>query len=56
MNTVDASKKPSVAELAGANMPADRGLSSLGLLMQLGGTIFLVLYAYLAIIPLMLGG
>lgn len=56
MNRVDASNKPSVAELAGARMPADHGLSSLGLLMQLGGTIFLVLYTYLAIIPLMLGG
>ena len=56
MNKVDAASKSSVAELAGARMPADHGLSSLGLLMQLGGTIFLAIFAYLAIIPLMLGG
>jgi hypothetical protein len=37
-------------------MPADHGLTGLGLLMQLGGTIFLVMYAYIAIVPLLLPG
>jgi hypothetical protein len=34
-------QKPNVVVLSGPRMPADQGLSSLGLLMQLAGTIFL---------------
>ena len=34
-------KEREVAQLAGPRMPADHGLSSLGLLMQLGGSLFL---------------
>jgi hypothetical protein len=41
--------EPVVAALTPARMPADRGLSSLGLLMQLGGTIGMTLAAVLII-------
>jgi hypothetical protein len=45
----DASAEPVVAALTPARMPADRGLSSLGLIMQLGGTIGVTLAAVIAI-------
>ena len=44
-----------LADLAGAKMPADRGLTGLGLLMQLAGSAFLTLGAYIAVAPLMQG-
>lgn len=47
--------EPVVARLTGARMPADRGMSSLGLLMQLGGTIGMTLAAVMAI-AVSLGG
>lgn len=45
-----------VAELGGARLPADRGLSSLGLLMQLVGSFFLGYMALLALLPVFAGG
>lgn len=50
------SKSSSVAQLAGARLPADRGLSSLGLLMQLVGSFFLGYMAFLALMPIFAGG
>lgn len=44
-----------LADLAGAKMPADRGLTGLGLLMQLSGSAFLAMGAYIALAPLMQG-
>jgi hypothetical protein len=41
-----------VPQLAGPRMPADRGLSSLGLLMQLGGTLFAAYMVLIALVPL----
>lgn len=46
----------SVAQLAGARLPADRGLSSLGLLMQLVGSFFLGYMALIALMPIFAGG
>lgn len=46
----------SVAALAGPRMPADHGLASLGLLMQLGGSIFAAVGALFALLPLFMGG
>jgi hypothetical protein len=45
-----------VAQLAGARMPADHGLASLGLIMQLFGSLFLGLMAMIAVAPIMAGG
>jgi hypothetical protein len=45
-----------VAQLAGPRMPADRGLASLGLIMQLGGSIFLGYMAMVAVLPIFGGG
>jgi hypothetical protein len=45
-----------VAQLAGARMPADHGLASLGLLMQLGGSVFLGSMVVFALLPLFAGG
>jgi hypothetical protein len=44
-----------VVQLPGPRMPADRGLSSLGLIMELGGSIFLGVMAMVGVLPL-LGG
>jgi hypothetical protein len=44
-----------ITELAGPRMPADHGLSSLALLMQLGGSIFLGLMVLLALFFVTLG-
>ena len=41
-----------VAQLAGPRMPADHGLASLGLLMQLGGSVFLGYMVVFALLPL----
>jgi hypothetical protein len=55
-NTAESNTAESnLAELAGAKTPADRGLSGLGLLMQLSGSVFLALGAYIAMLPLLLG-
>lgn len=45
-----------VAQLSGARLPADHGLSSLGLLMQLVGSFFLGYMALLALLPIFAGG
>lgn len=45
-----------VAHLAGARMPADHGLASLGLLMQLFGSVFAGVMAFFAIMPILAGG
>lgn len=50
------SNSSSVAQLAGARLPADRGLSSLGLLMQLVGSFFLGYMALIALMPIFAGG
>ncbi len=42
-----------VAKLAGANMPADNGLTGLGLLMQLAGSLFLAYGAFIAASPIL---
>lgn len=44
-----AAEKPAVTELSSARMPADRGISSLALLMQLGGTVGVVFAALFAL-------
>jgi hypothetical protein len=44
-----------VAQLAGPRMPADHGLASLGLIMQLGGSIFLGYMIVFALLPLFAG-
>ncbi len=44
-----------VAQLAGPRMPADRGLASLGLVMQLVGSVFLGAMAMLALLPIFAG-
>lgn len=44
-----------IAPLAGANMPADRGLTGLGLLMQFAGSIFLAFGAFMVMMPIMSG-
>jgi hypothetical protein len=49
-------KQRQVAQLAGPRMPADHGLSSLGLIMQLGGSVFLGYMAMLAVLPIFAGG
>lgn len=49
-------RQPSnVTDLAGARMPADHGLTSLGLLMQMGGALFLGISAGFAAIILLSG-
>src|SRR5688572_10869958 len=48
----DQQQKPGVVELAGAGVPADQGLSSLGLLMQLGGNLFAALGGLVAFMTL----
>ena len=45
-----------VAQLAGARMPADHGLASLGLIMQLFGSLFMGLMAMVAVAPILAGG
>ncbi len=50
------STEPRIAQLTGARMPSDRGLSGLGLLMQLGGTIGVTFAAVLAIAATFGGG
>ncbi|MBA3541585.1 MAG: hypothetical protein H0T79_18370 [Deltaproteobacteria bacterium] len=47
---------PEVAELPGANLPADHGLTSLGLILQLGGTFFAAYSAILAFLGIVLVG
>jgi hypothetical protein len=47
--------EPMVAALTGARMPTDRGLSSLGLLMQLGGTIGITIAAVIVIAATLMG-
>lgn len=44
-----------IAPLAGANMPADRGLTGLGLLMQFSGSIFLAFGAFMVMMPMLSG-
>ena len=48
--------RPGVANLSGARLPADLGLSSLGLMMQLVGSVSLGVMAYLALMPVFSGG
>lgn len=50
-----AENERSLANLAGAKMPADRGLTGLGLLMQVGGSVFLAFGALIALMPLLDG-
>lgn len=45
-----------VAELAGPRMPRDFGLGSLGMIMQLGGSLFMALAAMMAMVPVLSGG
>ncbi|HEU5059890.1 MAG TPA: hypothetical protein VFU21_25340 [Kofleriaceae bacterium] len=45
-----------MAHLAGARMPADHGLASLGLLMQLFGSVFAGMMAFYAMMPILAGG
>jgi hypothetical protein len=52
---MDVREDREVAQLAGPRMPADRGLSSLGLLMQLGGSLLAGYMALLALFPLFAG-
>jgi len=47
--------EPKIAPLAGANMPADRGLSGLGLLMQMSGSVFLAYGAFMVMLPMLSG-
>ena len=44
------SERPDPAKLSGPRMPADHGLTSLGLLMQLGGAVFGGVFAFSALI------
>ncbi len=44
-----------VAQLAGPRMPADHGLASLGLIMQLGGSLFAGYMALIAVFPIFAG-
>lgn len=53
---VAAAPGPVIARLTGAKMPADRGMSSLGLLMQLGGTIGMTLAGVILIVATFGGG
>ncbi len=46
--------KQSVPHLLAPNMPADRGLTGLGLLMQLFGTAFMALGAFFVMMPMLL--
>ncbi len=48
-----AENKPKLADLAGARMPADRGLTGLGLVMQVAGSVFLAVGALIALMPLL---
>ena len=50
------SNSRTVAQLAGARLPADRGLASLGLMMQLVGSFFLGYMALVALMPIFAGG
>ena len=43
------------APLSGPRMPADHGLTSLGLLMQIGGAVFAAICAVFALILLLTG-
>jgi hypothetical protein len=45
-----------VAQLAGARLPADQGLAGLGLIMQLTGSTFLGFAAFMSMMPLFMGG
>lgn len=47
---------PVVTRLAGARIPADGGLSSLGLLMQLSGTLGIIVWSGFCILAVMIGG
>jgi hypothetical protein len=44
-----------VVELPGPRMPADRGLASLGLVMELGGSMFLGVMVMVGLLPLLAG-
>lgn len=52
---MDSQQGREVASLAGARIPADHGLASLGLIMQLFGSVFLGVMALVAIAPVMAG-
>ncbi|HEY5922099.1 MAG TPA: hypothetical protein VIV11_10535 [Kofleriaceae bacterium] len=49
-------KQDGVVELTGAGVPADQGLSSLGMLMQLGGNMFAALAGFVAFMTLLAPG
>ncbi|HWM87419.1 MAG TPA: hypothetical protein VNO33_16315 [Kofleriaceae bacterium] len=49
-------KEREVAQLAGARMPADHGLASLGLIMQLGGSVFAAYMGLLAVMSIFAPG
>ncbi|MCP4448574.1 MAG: hypothetical protein GY811_25040 [Myxococcales bacterium] len=53
MNASMENAESNIAPLAGANMPADRGLTGLGLLMQLSGAVFLAYGALLTMLPML---
>jgi len=53
---MDTANTKDATALAGPRLPADQGLSSLGLIMQLVGSISLGLMAYLMLLPLFSGG
>lgn len=46
---------PIITKLAGARVPADHGISSLGLLMQLGGTLGIIFAAFMGVSTAMAG-
>ncbi len=48
--------EPVVTDLAGARIPADGGLSSLGLLMQLSGTLGIVVWSGFCVLAAMMAG
>ncbi len=48
-------QEATIAPLAGANMPADRGLTGLGLLMQMIGSVFMAYGAFLVMMPMLSG-
>ncbi|MBL4633504.1 MAG: hypothetical protein JKY56_06520, partial [Kofleriaceae bacterium] len=47
-------QEPNVAHLLAPNIPADRGLTGLGLIMQLGGSVLLAYGALIAVIPMLM--
>jgi hypothetical protein len=48
-----AENERNLADLVGAKMPADKGLTGLGLVMQVGGSVFLAVGALVALMPLL---